>query len=69
MRQIRPLRLVALGFALLLFGFLAIFLMVIRLIEPSFTLNFLAYISSVVGLVLGLIGAASHTHSRRQRRD
>lgn len=55
-------RLIAFGFALLLLGFLVIFLMVLRLIQPSFPWSFLAYAISFTGLLLGLVGAIQHRH-------
>jgi hypothetical protein len=36
------------------------FLMVIRLLEPSFALSFFSYGASLVGLVMGLIGIAQY---------
>ncbi|HXF62979.1 MAG TPA: hypothetical protein VNK95_15245 [Caldilineaceae bacterium] len=62
MRQISHTRLIALGFILLLLGFLSIFGMVIRLLEPSLALSFLAYASSSAGLLLGLAGLALYSH-------
>lgn len=51
-----PNRLIAIGFLLLLAGFLAIFAMVLRLFEPSFLVSFAAYGASFLGMVLGLLG-------------
>ena len=53
------------GFLLLLIGFLVAFAMVIRLIEASFLLGFISYISSLVGLVLGLFGAFGYVQRGR----
>jgi hypothetical protein len=50
---------------LVLFGFVAPFLMVMRVVESSFILNFLSYGASVVGLFLGLIGAALYVRTHR----
>lgn len=57
MKQMAPIKLIALGVILLIIGFLLPFLMVIRVLEPSFFLSFLSYASSLVGLILGLLGA------------
>lgn len=57
MKQRTPLKLIAFGVILLLVGFLLPFLMVIRVLEPSFAWSFLSYASSLVGLILGLLGA------------
>lgn len=48
------------GFILLVVGFVVPFLMTILIIEPSFLLGFLSYFSSLIGLVIGTIGAALH---------
>ena len=58
-------KLMVIGFVLLLIGVLLPFLMVLRLLEPSFPLSFLAYGCSLVGLVLGLFGAFQHVRLRR----
>jgi hypothetical protein len=66
MRPLDPRAILAIGFALVLFGFVAPFLMVMRIIEPSFALSFLSHGASVSGLFLGLIGAASWVRLNRQ---
>ncbi|MBL7184237.1 MAG: hypothetical protein ISS50_07285 [Anaerolineae bacterium] len=58
MIRIRPNKIIAIGFALVLFGFLAPFLMTIKVVEASYALSFLSYAASVSGLLLGIIGAA-----------
>jgi hypothetical protein len=58
MMRIHPKKIIAIGFVLVLFGFLAPFLMVIKVIEASYVLSFLSYGASVGGLLLGLVGAA-----------
>jgi hypothetical protein len=60
-----PRAVIAVGFALVLFGFVAPFLMVLRVIEPSFALSFLSHAASVSGLFLGLIGSALYIRMRR----
>lgn len=57
---INPRRIIAFGIVLVLAGFFIPFLMAIRLIEASFPLCFLAYASSLAGLMLDLIGVASN---------
>ncbi|GBC75905.1 hypothetical protein HRbin07_00097 [bacterium HR07] len=59
-----PLRLLVLAFVLLLMGALLPFLMVIRILEPSFALSFFSYAVSLVGLVTGLIGVAHYGRNR-----
>jgi hypothetical protein len=61
-----PRAMIALGFVLVLLGAVLPFLMVLRVIPPNFLLSFFSYGASVIGLFLGLIGAAWYT---RQRRD
>jgi len=61
MRRLRPPEIIALGFVLVLFGFLIPLLMVIKVIETSFLLSFLSHGASVAGLFLGLVGAVSYT--------
>jgi len=58
------LKLIILGFVLLLFGAVTPFAMVIGLLESTFVLNFLAAISSVGGLTVGLIGITQLYHYR-----
>lgn len=61
MRRLHPREMIALGFVLVLFGFLAPLLMVIKVIEASYALSFLSYGASVSGLLLGIIGAAMYS--------
>jgi hypothetical protein len=56
--------LLALGFVLILAGFLLPFFMVLQLLESSLALNFSAYGASLVGLVLSLYGVSHYTRSR-----
>lgn len=67
MTRLDPLQLIVLGFVLVLLGFVIPFLMMIRVIEPSFLVGFLSYGASVVGLFLGLIGAAWYTRMKRPK--
>lgn len=57
---------IAIGFVLVLFGFVAPFLMAARFIEPSFWLSFLSHAASVGGLFLGMIGSATYIRARRR---
>jgi len=56
---------IVIGFVLVLFGFVAPFLMMMRVIEPGFALSFLSHAASVAGLFLGMIGAATYIRARR----
>lgn len=53
-----PRRLIVIAVAMLLFGCVMPFLMVIKVFESTFFLNFLSYIMSVLGLILGIVGVA-----------
>ena len=60
-----PLSLIIVGFFLALTGVVLPFLMVIHLIPSTFFLNFFSYGASLVGVFLGIIGAAYY--SRRNK--
>lgn len=53
-----PKRLIAIAVFMLLFGCVMPFLMVIKVFESTFFLNFLSYTMSVLGLLLGIVGVA-----------
>ena len=59
-----PLRLIAIGFALLLIGAILPFLMVIELVESTLFLNGVAVVSSITGLTTGFIGVATYIRRR-----
>ena len=60
-------KLIFLSSCLLTVGVVLAFLMVIRLLTPSFALGFLAYAASLGGLVLGTSAVIQHGgHSRRE---
>jgi hypothetical protein len=61
-----PLKLVTIGFVLVLAGFLIPFLMVLGVLESGFTLSFSAYFSSLVGLLLAFYGISDHISLRRR---
>jgi polyferredoxin len=60
----RTLLFIALG--LLLFGWVMPFLMVIHLVDSTFTLNFLSWGSSVGGLYLGVMAVAGLVRRRNK---
>lgn len=53
------------GFVLVFLGFLLPLLMVVRVLESTFFLNFFSYTASVVGLFLGLISTAYYVKLRK----
>ena len=60
-----PRFLLGLGLFLMLLGIFQPFMMVIRLVESTFFLNFFSWGSSVVGLALGMIGVAMMASYRK----
>jgi hypothetical protein len=60
---------IIIGAILVFLGFFLPLLMVLKVLESTFFLNFLAFISSLVGLFLGLIGAAQYAIEYRHKRD
>jgi len=57
------------GFILVLLGFLLPLLMVIKVLESTYFLNFFSLIASLLGLVLGMMGAAQMAVEARRSRD
>ena len=60
-----PRLLLVLGVLLMLLGIVLPFLMVIRVLESTFFLNFLSWGASVTGLAFGTIGFAVGSKGRR----
>lgn len=56
--------LVVAGFFLVLLGAVLPFLMVLKILESSFFLNFFSYAMQVTGVILGLIGVVSRKIER-----
>jgi hypothetical protein len=66
MGRTQPLRLILIGFFLVLFGFVGPFLMVLGIVEATFFFSFLSHAASVSGLFLGLIGTAMYVAARKK---
>jgi len=64
-----PRRFLIIAFFMLLAGAVLPFLIIIGVLESTFLLNFAAYIVSVAGLFLGVIGIAMHVGDARRRDD
>jgi len=62
---VNPVRLVVTGFGLMVGSWGVVFLMVLREIPPDLLVALAAYGASVVGLGLGVVGAALWARSRR----
>ena len=67
MRGLQVWHILTLGFVLVLIGFVLPFLMVIQVVPSNLILSFISYGASVIGLFLGLIGAALYVRTYRKR--
>ena len=65
----RPLSFIIIALFLLLAGAVIPFLMFIRVLESTFFVNFAAYVLSVAGLFLGVLGIAMFVGDARSKRD
>jgi hypothetical protein len=63
---LNPKILIGIGFPLLVLGFVLPMLMVLQIIPSTFFLNFFSYGASLVGLIMGLLGAMSIIRNRRR---
>ncbi len=66
MMRLSPVQLILIGFILSLLGVILPLLMVIHIVQSTFFINFVSYIASVIGLFLGIIGAASYIREHRK---
>jgi hypothetical protein len=66
MSRLQPVHLVLIGVALMLVGWVLPFLMVLRVLESSYALNFFSYFAQVSGLFLGIIGAAMYVRLKKK---
>jgi Co/Zn/Cd efflux system component len=64
-----PWQMMLIGFLLLVIGVVLPFAMILKLIEPTLLLGFVAYLASFMGLVMGLVGVILHTAGQRRNRD
>jgi len=62
-----PVRLIVIGFFLVLAGWVLPFLMVLHYIPSTFFLDFLTYAMGVAGLFMGIIGAASYYKLKKKK--
>lgn len=69
MEERRALRLIGIGFLLVLTGAVLPLLMVLRVVPSTFFLNFLSYSASVAGLFLGVLGGALYARLARGGRS
>ncbi len=69
MIELKPSRILVIGFFLVLFGFLGPFLMVLDILPKTYFLSFLSYGCSIAGLFMGIIGMASMIRVRKRETD
>lgn len=60
---------ILIGFVLVFLGFFLPLLMVLKILESTYLLNFVSFASSILGLLLGLLGAAQYVVELRRKRD
>jgi hypothetical protein len=63
----RPRVLLVIGFVMMLLGVIFPFLMVMKIVPSTFFLNFFSYIVSVLGMFIGLIGAAFYVKLNKKK--
>ncbi len=61
MKKALPNFAILIGFPLVLMGFIITGLIILNIVHSTFFLNFLAYTSSVAGLLMGIVGIAQNT--------
>ena len=61
-----PRLLLSLGLILMILGIVIPFLILMRVLESTFFLNFFSWGASVAGLFLGIIGVANWTRNRKE---
>jgi len=66
MIRLSPVQLIIIGFILSLLGVILPLLMVMHAVESTFFLNFFSFTASMVGLFLGIIGAATYIRVHRK---
>jgi len=67
MRFFTPVRMIILGIVLLVAGIVLPLLMVVKVVESTFFLNFLSYGMSMVGSIIGIAGAAFFVRFDRKK--
>ena len=64
-----PGRLILVGMVLVILGFLGPLLMVLRLLESTFFLNFASYAASLTGMVMGFVGGVLYVQTHKREQD
>jgi len=60
-----PVRLIGIGFGLLIIGAVLPFLMIINLVNPTLPLNLVAVAYTIGGITMGLLGITTYRRSGR----
>jgi len=64
-----PFRLMAVGVALMVLGILLPLLMILHILESTLLMNFIAYLASFGGLLIGLLGVVDYARTQREREN
>ena len=67
MRDINPLILLGVGFVLLVIGWVLPVLMIMQILESTFLLNLIAYSTSFLGLMIGIVGSVMYLSRHRHK--
>jgi membrane associated rhomboid family serine protease len=66
MTETDPRAIIAIGFVLVLLGFVLPFLMVLQIVQANLALSFLSHGASVSGLFLGILGGALYVRKEKR---
>jgi hypothetical protein len=66
MQHLSPLQIILIGLFLVVLGVVLPFLMVLHVLTSTFFLNFFSYTASLVGLILGIIGASRYVRLKKK---
>lgn len=68
MIALTPGKWILIGFVLVVIGVALPFLMVMKIVPSTFFLNFLAFVASVSGLIMGMYGSAMYVREQRRKK-
>jgi hypothetical protein len=69
MKHLTSTRLIVGGIILMILGIILPFLMVLQILESTLLMNFIAYLASFGGLIIGLMGVVEIARTRRRDED
>ena len=67
MKRLSGRSIIIIGFVLVFLGFIVPLLMVIHVLESGILIDLFSYVSSTLGIFLGLVGVAMDVEERRRR--